>query len=170
MFDPTIFENIKVAIENQVYDLDNLTGQVEVINRKDQLEMAVMSREFALEFILSGKRDVRAEIVLFASLKDLAAEILETDPNPGCTLFIRFYKQIKNVQLECKQIEELLQDIWKQEQVPTQTLSFLYGKGPAIFENKMEITFNRQINESQMGDIPELLKYILHTLEELNAI
>ena len=35
MFDPTIFENLKVGIENAVYDLDNLDEIIRVTDRKD---------------------------------------------------------------------------------------------------------------------------------------
>ncbi|WP_227937960.1 hypothetical protein [Alkalihalobacillus deserti] len=171
MFDPTIFENLKVAMENHVYDLDNVTGQIEVTNRKDRLEMSVMSREFALEFNLVNQKEVSAEIILLASLKDLAAEILETPiVNPGCTLLIRFYKPIINVTLECRQIQTLVQRIWNQEIEPTQTLSFTYGEANNLYDNQIEIKFNRQINEDQMADIPELVDHVMQTLLALNRI
>ncbi|PQP87056.1 hypothetical protein CPT76_26000, partial [Paenibacillus sp. AR247] len=77
MFDPSIFDNLKVAVENLVYDLDNLDGVVRVTGRDDRMEMSVMSREFAIRFVRSGNEAVTAEIGLAASLADLAAELLE---------------------------------------------------------------------------------------------
>ncbi|KHF34038.1 hypothetical protein CM49_03708 [Paenibacillus sp. P1XP2] len=79
MFDPTIFENLKVALENQLYDLDNIDGLIRIIGRDDRLEMSVMSREFAIRFELAGRPEVFAEIRLEASLADLSAEILEIE-------------------------------------------------------------------------------------------
>lgn len=171
MFDPTIFENLKVAIENQVYDLDNITGQIQIINRIDRLEMAVMAREFALRFTLADDKEVSAEICLEASLQDLASEILEMPgENPGCTLRIRFYMQIENVDVQCKQIEEILMDIWQPEQPPIQTLSYVYGQEPESYLNTAEIKFNRKINEDQMGDISELLDYMVRSLSKLRTV
>ncbi len=168
MFDPTIFDNLKVAIENQVYDLDNLTEQIHVTNRIDRMELSVMSRVFGLQFTLTQKKEVKAEIRLEASLKDLAAEILEMPgESPACTLRLRFYMQIKDPEAECKQIEEIVQRIWQPEVPPTQTVSFEYGQEPSIYYNTIEVGFNRKINEEQMNDIPVLLDYMLRTLNEL---
>ena len=33
MYDPTIFENLKVAFENHVYDLDNIERKIDIKNR-----------------------------------------------------------------------------------------------------------------------------------------
>ncbi|MHA7962595.1 hypothetical protein ACX93W_00520 [Paenibacillus sp. CAU 1782] len=35
-FHPTVFENIKVALENELYDMDNLDGLVTVSGRSDR--------------------------------------------------------------------------------------------------------------------------------------
>jgi hypothetical protein len=171
MFDPTVFENLKVAFENQVYDLDNLTGQIHIANRIDRLEMSIMSREFAIQFTLVGHKEITAEIRLEASLKELAAEILEVPGEPlGCTLLLRFYIQIENVATQCKQIQDILQDIWKPESPPTQTLSFVYGEEQPKYLDTIEMKFNRKINEDQMGDIPGLIDHVLQTLTELSTI
>ncbi|MGM0881252.1 MAG: hypothetical protein ACQEXQ_09435 [Bacillota bacterium] len=170
MFDPTVFENLKVAFENQLYDLDNLDKKIQIINRIDRLEMAVMSRTFALRFILRDQKEVSAEISLDASLKDLAAEILELQgETPACTLRLRFYMQINETAVVCKQIEQILQQIWNPEILPTQTISYVYGQ-ENIYSNKIELGFNRKISEEQMNDIPELIEHVLQTLKELNGI
>ncbi|WLD93812.1 hypothetical protein [Alkalihalobacillus sp. AL-G] len=170
MFDPTIFENLKVAFENHIYDLDNLTGEIEITNRIDRLELAVMSREFILQFTLADHKEVEAEIVLQASLKDLSAEILEKPGDiPGCSLFVRFHKQVKDVSAQCKQIEGVLDDIWEQES-PVQTLRFVYGQEKDNYMNEIEIKFNRKINEEQMGDIPHLVDHVIESLIELESI
>lgn len=171
MFDPTVFDNIKVAIENQIYNLDNLSGQIRITDRIDRLEMSVMSREFALKFQLNNQEDVTAEIRLEASLKDLAAEILEMQgETPACTLTMRFNLQIKDVSVQCKRVLEILQRIWNPEEPPTQTLSFVYGQESVVYTNTVELRFNRRINEDQMEDIPELIEHVLQSLVELGTI
>ncbi|TFE26973.1 hypothetical protein [Cohnella luojiensis] len=171
MFDPTVFDNIKVAFENQIYDLDNLSGQIRITNRIDRLEMSIMSREFALQFQLINQENVTAEIRLEASLKDLAAEILELQGEaPACTLILRFNLQIQEVSEQCKRVLEIMQRIWNPEEPPTQTLSFAYGQEITAYTNTVEMRFNRQINEDQMEDIPNLIEHVLQTLDELGAI
>lgn len=168
MFDPSIFDNLKVAFENQLYDLDNLERTIRVTNRIDRMEMSVMSREFAIQFVLAGDERITAEIRLEASLVDLAAELLETkDGNPGCTLRLRFYMQV-GAQEECGQVQQILHRIWP-ELTSLQTLSCIYGHDPAVWRNTAELMFDRKINEDQMGDIPELIEHVLRTLTELQA-
>lgn len=168
MFDPTVFENLKVAFENQLYDLDTLDRKLDIINRIDRLELAVMSREFALQFTLAGRTNVSAEIQLTASLKDLAAEILELEgETPACTLRLRFYMQVNNIAGQCKQVEQIVNRIWEPDTAPTQTISYIYGEEESIYSNRIELGFNRKISEEQMEDIPELITHVLQTLEKL---
>jgi hypothetical protein len=170
MFDPTVFENVKVACENQIYDLDNLTGEIEVTNRIDRMDLSTMSREFALQFRLTDQKDVNAEIRLNATLKDLADEILEVPgASLGCTLSLHFHKKIVNVSKECKQIDEILNDIWKDDIVLSQILSFDYKQEVTLFTNTINLVFNRKINEDHIGDLPELIDHILMSLSELNS-
>ncbi|MCA0754718.1 hypothetical protein KP806_06615 [Paenibacillus sp. N4] len=169
MFDPTVFENLKVAFENQLYDLDNLDREIDIVNRVDRLELAVMAREFRLRFTLAERHDISAEILLSASLKELAAEILELkDEIPSCGLRIRFYLQLENADNVCSRIEDLLQRIWGTVSPPAQTISYRYGAEKPIYSNTAEITFPRKINEEQMDDIPELIRHTLQTLHELH--
>lgn len=170
MFDPTVFDNLKVAMENQVYDLDNLDGKIHITNRIDRVELSVMARVFALKFTLAEQNEITAEIRLEASLQDLAAELLEqSGAIPACTIKLRFYKQIEDVEKQCKQIEAIIQGIWQPELQAKQTVSFVYGQYPKSYDLTIELKFKRKISEDQMGDIPDLLEHVLRTLEELGG-
>ncbi|MDY8025078.1 hypothetical protein [Paenibacillus polymyxa] len=171
MFDPTVFDNLKVAMENTVYDLDNLDSRIDITQRIDRLEMSVMSREFAVQFRLREQSGVTAEIQLKADLNNLAAEILEIkDQTPGCVLLLSFYMEIHDMESQCSRIENILTEIWKPDLRPVQTLSQIYGEKTSTYQNRIELRFSRQINEDQMEDIPELLEHILLTLMELNKV
>ncbi|OMF29785.1 hypothetical protein BK133_17460 [Paenibacillus sp. FSL H8-0548] len=171
MFDPTVFENLKIAFENQLYDLDTLDRKIDIINRVDRLELAVMSREFSLQFKLAERSEVSAEIQLTASLKELAAEILELEgESPASTLRLRFYMEINNVDEQCRQIEQVMQRIWEPDQTPTQTISYLFGSDTPIYSNVIELSFNRKISEEQMDDLPDLIKHMLQTLTKLGEL
>ncbi|GKU79935.1 hypothetical protein [Paenibacillus sp. L3-i20] len=171
MFDPIVFDNLKVAFENQLYDLDTLDRTVDIIGRKDLLDMAVMSRESVLSFRLAGEERVIAEIVLSASLKDIAAEILEQQGmSPACGLTLRFYMKITDEVKQCEAIERSLMTIWQPEQKPVQTLSRIFGSSEAVYNNVIELHFDRRINEEQMEDIPELIEHMLETLAALREV
>ncbi|KAA0966334.1 hypothetical protein FQ087_08890 [Sporosarcina sp. ANT_H38] len=171
MYDPTIFDNLKVTFENQVYDLDNLDRKITIINRVDRMDFAIMARYFAIQFTLVDRPTVTAEIVLEASLKDLAGEILEVpDQRLGCLLFVKFTKHIQNVATQCKQIEQALYTIWENDIQLTQTVSFVFEQGAPSYQDMIEVKFNSKINEEHMGDIADFLDSVLETLEVLNAI
>lgn len=170
LFHPTVFENLKISLENQIYDYDNLDGVLEVTGRTDVLDLALFSREFTLSFRLNGADKVTAEIVLQASVKDLGDEILEVEGSqPGCKLLLRFYKRISDASVQCPAIEAVLAKYWGSEMQPNQTLSFRYG-GEAVYDNCITLPFGRQINEAQMEDLPELLENLLQCAGELENV
>ncbi|WP_139992471.1 hypothetical protein [Paenibacillus paridis] len=171
MFDPTVFENLKVAFENRLYDLDTLDRKIDITNRIDRLDMAVMSREFTLQFKLTERPEAFAEIQLTASLKELAAEILELKgEEPACTLRLRFHMQVRNMDEQCREVEQIMQRIWEPELAPTQTISYLFGAEVPIYTNVIELNFNRKISEEQMDDIRDLVKHMLQTLKKLGEL
>lgn len=171
VFHPTVFENIKVSLENQIYDYDNLDGILVVTNRSDLLDLALMSREFNLSFKLAGSSKVTSELVLRSSVKDLSDEILEVpDSVPGCNLLLRFHLEIGDIPTQCSAIEQILTGIWGPELTPVQSLSFPFGSNSGLYTCCVSLTFKRQINEEQMDDLPELLEFLLRSAEELEKV
>ncbi|SDN79399.1 hypothetical protein SAMN05518871_107226 [Psychrobacillus sp. OK028] len=165
MYDPTIFENLKVAFENNVYDLDNLEQKIDIKNRVDQMDLSVIARTFKIEFALVDQSDITAEIILDASLEDLAGEILEiANKDVGCTLALKFHKSIQNPDLQCEEIEQAIKDIWEDDIELTQTLSFVYGTELSSYTNAIEVKFKQKINEDQIRDIAMFLEHVLETL------
>jgi hypothetical protein len=171
MYDPTIFENLKVAFENHIYDLDNIDEKIMIINRVDRMDLAILARDFSIQFKLVDQTDVTAEVVLQASVKELAGEILEVPgENLGCILSVRFTKTIQNVATQCPQIEQVLNAIWETDIQLTQTLSFVYGQQASSYLDTIDMTFKSKINEEHMGDIADLLDHVLESLDELERI
>lgn len=171
MFHPTVFDNIKVALENQLYDYDNLDELLVITDRADLLDLALMSREFSLSFKLTGGRHVTAGIVLRSTVKELSDEILETPGGrPGCTLTLRFEMEINDVKVQCPAVEEVLTKIWGADLRPEQSLRFRYGGDETVYLNRVELQFRRQLTEDQMEDLPELLNYLLQSTEELEKL
>ncbi|ASA19634.1 hypothetical protein [Paenibacillus donghaensis] len=171
MFHPTVFDNIKISFENQLYDYDNLDGILVITDRSDLLNLALMSREFSLSFKLLSGRNITTEVFLSSSVKDLSDEILEApDTDPGCNLSLRFYMEIEDIDVQCPAVERVLSSIWGPELKPVQALSFMYGQDNDTYNNCVELKFNRQITEEQMEDIPSLLNHLLQSAEELENI
>ncbi|KGE18974.1 hypothetical protein [Paenibacillus wynnii] len=171
MFHPTVFDNVKYAFENQIYDLDNLDGIIEVTDRADLLDLALMSREFRVSFKLKDSEKVTSQVVLLSSIKDLGDEILEVPgASPGCTLLLRFYMEVEDESDQCEDIQNTLFAIWGPDLQPIQTLSFIYEQEQETCNNTIELKFKRQINEDQMEDIPELLKHMIQSAEELETL
>ncbi len=171
LYDPTIFENLKVAFENHIYDLDNIDEKITIINRVDRMDLAILARDFAIQFKLVNQPDATAEIVLQASVKELAGEILEVDgENLGSTLSVRFTKTVQNPTIQCPQIEIALNAIWETDIQLKQTLSFVYGQQAPSYLNRIDMIFKSKINEKHMADIADLLDHVLESLDVLERI
>ncbi|MBS4224831.1 hypothetical protein [Lederbergia citrea] len=171
MFDPTIFENLKVAFENHIYDLDNIDRKITIVNRADRMDFAILARELSIQFSLVDQPDATAEVVMEASLKDLAEEILEIpEAKPGCSLLLRLNKRVHNVSTQCEQIEQALYEVWENDIQLTQTLSFVNKQEVSGFMNNIEIEFKSKLNEDNMWEITPFLNHVLKTLEVLNRI
>lgn len=171
MYDPTVFDNLKVAIENHLYDLDNIDRKIMILNRSDQMDFAVLAREFTIRFGLVHEPDVSVEVVLEASLQELAGEILELPgKNPGCILTLRFKKYVESFEVQCKEIEEAIHAIWENEVQLTQTLSFTYKDEEPSYLDVVDVRFATKINEENMNEIEEFLDHVLVTLQVLSEI
>lgn len=174
LFDPSIYDNLKVAFENQLYDLDNLDARINITGRRDLLDMAVMSRTFAIRFALRDAPAIEAELRLEASLAELAAEIMALDSHkPGCRLTLKFHQKVpvEAANEACVRIGGILAGIWEPDQPPIQTLQYLFNETqPAsVYAHTAELPFHRKIDEEQMEDIPDLLEHMLRTLEALHT-
>lgn len=166
MFDPTIYENLKVVLEGAVYDLD-LDGQIVVVHRSDLIDLAAMSRSYAVRYRMKDG-GCAAELRLSAGLVDLAGEKLEwRNARPGCKLEVVFSLLLRNPETACKNIQHILEQIWAPNTEIVQTLSYRFGSDGARCSNEIGVRFDRKIGEGQVGDIPDLLEHTVRTLRQL---
>lgn len=171
MYDPTEFDNLKVAFENHLYDLDNLDRKITIVNRIDQMDFAVLARKFAIQFELRGQRDLSAEIILEASLQELADEILEApDGNPGCLVALRITKPINTIDDQCREVKEAVLAIWEEDVRLKQTVSCVYGQELKGYLDVIDVRFKQKINEENMGELEEFVDHVLVTLQVLSEI
>lgn len=171
MYDPTIFDNLKVAFENRIYDLDTVEEQIDIRNRRDVMDFALMSREFSLRFVLRSQPAVEVEVILRAGVQDLAGEIMD-DPasDPASSLLINFYKQMAVPTRQCPKIEHVMQEIWEEEIELTQTLSYVFGAGEPGLQNTIGVVFIPRLTEENMKDINPFLDHVLEALSMLDSL
>ncbi len=172
MFDPTVFDNLKIILEGTVYDLD-LSGQLIVIGRQDIVELASMNRQYKIMFRneLHHPNLKCAAITLKMDLKNISMELLEgLGESAGCSIGIEFIMNISNYREICPNIETKLQAIWGKERTISQLLSFPFSEGDQQVMNTVKIDFNRLIGEEHIDDFPELISYIYETLDVLHLM
>lgn len=169
MFDPTIFDNIKVVLEGQIYEYD-LNEKIVISNRQDLIDLALMNRRFLIQFGLKNDiKDIKAEIQLSASTEDLACEILEVDNQEmnGCTLKIIYYINISNFSL-CNEIKLILRKIWgERPSIEQKVIYKITDDENNNILNETTLLFNRKINEKNIADIEEI---IIFSIESLGAL
>jgi hypothetical protein len=194
MFDPTIYDNLKVVLEGLVYDLD-LQGKIEITNRSDLVDLARMSRTFSVRFQLkipegstnsdgsqrtegreltaeqaeAYSRRVEAEIEISADTEDLAGEIMgiepEADRGPGSVILLRWFTQSNDAAV-CETVHHILQDVWGADNKFTHWITYDYDR-PNRLEIMSELDFQRKINERQIDDLPELVSLVHRSLQLL---
>jgi len=168
MFDPTIFDNLKVVFEGAMYDMD-LTGDVQILNRTDRVELSTMSRSFGMEAIRHPHGFVKGSFVLKASLADLSAELLsEQGKQPGCSLELRFSFPVREMQQDCAVAENLMRSIWGEGPSIQQKVYWVYGEDKSLMRNELTLQFIRKLDERQIDDIPSLMDHLVLSMERLD--
>jgi hypothetical protein len=164
MFDPTVFDNLKVLVEGAIYDLD-LDGELQVVNRRDLVDLATMSRQFSMDIAVSPKMLGRVE--LSSNLENISGELLKRLDRPGCSVTVSFFQEVKrssiiNERLEQwkKEIQDIWGESWGMELSSTETLD---PKQP--LKLSATIRFNRLFYEDNIDDLQELLPYVISTLK-----
>lgn len=164
MFDPTVFENLKVVIEGALYDLD-LEGQILIINRQDLVDMARMGRHYHITFKEKTIEPIHAYIDLKIDLDNLVTELRNTNGNPGCYLEIGFNFKLNSLDA-CPMIEKVLTTIWGSTRKIQQEISYQYGS-ENHYTNNSKIIFHRLIHEDNIDDLLEMIDYIIDSIHQL---
>lgn len=168
MFDPIVFDNLKVVVEGEIYDLD-LSGQVSVTNREDFVDLAQFTRTYRISF--QPHFCCTASLTLSTDLDNIHAELTPSRvEKPGCTVYIHFQlkKQKPFEEAEFQNIQEMCERIWGTTRVVKQRIT--HEVGGSEYENNIEVTFNRFIYEDQVGDLIKMIDYMLQTTDQLKVL
>ncbi|MDX8366528.1 hypothetical protein [Cytobacillus sp. IB215665] len=168
IFDPTVFENLKVVLEGEIYDLD-LDGTIEVINRDDLVNLATMSRSYKINFQLKDRQgSPTAYMKLSMDVANLSKELLQTPgQKPGCSISIGFLQCSKSVEGNSEHALKIVQSVWGQEYIYHQTISHNPSEHPTLYTHRTDIIFDRFMYEENIDDLIEMIDFIICTLQQL---
>lgn len=166
MFDPTIFDNLKVVLEGAVYDLD-LSSEIEVINRSDLVDLATMGRAYSIQFISrASSQEIVAEIQINTQLMDIAGELLEQNKKEiGVQLIIQYHLKLLDDR-NITPVRDKLIHIWQSRPQIKHTITYDvdYSK---MKLHTFALDFDRKIDESQISDISSIVNLTHKTLKVL---
>jgi hypothetical protein len=166
MFDPTVFDNLKVVFEGAIYELD-LKGEIDIIDRSDLVDLAKMSRAYSVTL---AKDQIEGLVELTTDAESWSGEIMEHGINFPCHLFLQFFVKIKDIDHSCSGIRFRLSQIWRPYKPKIeQQIGFIYGNSVSqtVFHDQINIFFNDPIDESFISEIPHLISLIIETLNSL---
>ncbi|CEG27572.1 hypothetical protein [Bacillus sp. B-jedd] len=172
MFDPTAFDNMKVIIEGAFYDLDE-AGKLMIMDRKDIMDLATLSRQFSISFYLPECPGIEAELRLMASLENLASELLQgstPDVKPGCELILFFRAVHRDSFAIYEGIQEYTESKWGPERNILQTACWNPLTGHETVMNEIAVDFNRIVTEAQLEELKEIPDYMVESMIGLYSL
>ncbi|OIJ17266.1 hypothetical protein BKP37_01825 [Anaerobacillus alkalilacustris] len=175
MFDPTIYENLKVVLEGKIYERD-FNNEIIIVDRQDNIDLASMSRQYVITFsIKSGSKNYQAKVKLKADSKDLYGEILEkeTISNCGCHLMLSLNGPLTNISSNPQIIKQMLENKWNKRPIITQEIYYTWNPNEAHqYFLKTILSFDRKINEDHIDDFDQIMNLLIESLllvEKINT-
>jgi len=195
LFDPTIFDNLKVSLEGALYDLDR-EGALSVIGREDLVDLASMGRTFRMRFrrpegVCAGEVTLRSELDDFAGeLRTL--RIADAASAPGAHLQLMFelpesklevvsaahaaiaddWSEAAEIALELATI--IIPDVREGGERRTDEPAGKFGIAQGSLSErqfaKIVLSFRGKIDEADIEEIPMMLEQAVISLEQIDAI
>lgn len=167
MFDPTVFDNLKVVLEGAVYDLD-LEGSIEVKSRNDLVNLADMSRSWSIDFQETRLQEgAAAEIELSIVADQLQAEWKKTTAYAGCRLRIHFTLLAAPGE-NCMAVLTDIREIWGEDASVEAEVSFNPFARQGMHRQTFSLSFSTLITEEHAGDLERLVESVFQTLQRIN--
>ncbi|KZE82162.1 hypothetical protein [Paenibacillus elgii] len=181
MFDPTIFDNLKVVLEGHLYDLD-AEQMIRVIGREDFIDLASMKRIFSMR-IRRDEGCCQAEISMTSVLSDFAGErfrLIEPGERPGAKLALRLDMPLSHCE-HAAELHRAMADRWAEEARIRHERSAEFvpddgsgrsGGGPSDEKGayRIHIEFIRKIDESHIDDMESLLAHLVDSLVDADEV
>ncbi|MBL0385970.1 hypothetical protein JJB07_04830 [Tumebacillus sp. ITR2] len=169
MFDPTIYDNLKVVFEGALYDLDH-DKRLLVSGREDLVDLATMSRTFRMN-VRKPDSEIHATVELKSGLLDFASElrrIRTADQLPGCELEFQFRLPAEKA-AQAAEYERHLADVWGEVATSQHELSTVLmtntGVEVTLGHYRITLQFRGKIDEDNINDVESLLQHLVATME-----
>ncbi|MBN3555867.1 hypothetical protein JYA63_16435 [Fictibacillus nanhaiensis] len=171
MYHPSVYDNLKVVLEGAVYDLD-FSGEIEIINRKDIMDQAIIERNYHIDFVISSIGEaMRGAIALTSNLEDLAMEKLNDNPEgAGSKLSVVIETPVYEIETDCKQLQSILKK-WGSGDLKAdiqQKLTYIYGQPRHVFTNTISIQLQKPVSEEEPEQISLVLEELVGSMKEMN--
>ncbi|MGG2200142.1 MULTISPECIES: hypothetical protein [Paenibacillus] len=163
MFDPTIFDNLKVVLEGRLYDVD-AENRIRISGREDIVDLAAMSRKFCMRFARNGGT-CQAAVTLASGLTDFAAErriARLADRRPGADLLLTLDLP-RERRAHCAELHDYLTRLWGEEADIRHELTVLLqpeaneGPSEAPETYRIQLKFRQRIDESHIEELEQWL-------------
>ncbi len=161
MFDPTVFDNLKVVIEGYIYDMD-MDHQISVTDRSDIIDLASMSRRYSISYKGIKNKRKTAKLQIEMSHHELSGELLQTKRKPGCIVTLIFLES-----QDSKEYDEILYKKLKKSwghHFVTLFLTKELTMTSCNYHHKYMVEFQTSFGED---DLEELQKIVDHSIELL---
>ena len=159
MFDPTVFDNLKVVIEGYIYDMD-IDHQIIVTDRSDIIDLATMSRRYSISYKGIKNKRKTAKFQIEMSHHELSGELLQTKRKPGCTVKLIFLET-----QDSKEYDEILfkklKKRWGEHHPVTLYLTKEMTMTSIYYHHKYKVEFQISFGED---DLEELLEIVDHSI------
>ncbi|MGM0873901.1 MAG: hypothetical protein ACQEWV_03720 [Bacillota bacterium] len=165
MFDPTVFDNLKVIVEGYIYDLD-LENEISVTNRSDNVDLATMSRKFTITFSEINKRDPSVMIEIEMRQNQLAGELLQTIKKPGCHINVILQEELQSQEYNQLLFKKLKRS-WGEEHTIKLFVTKEVTSSLNVFHHSYQVCFQTKFGED---DIDELLHIVDHSISLLRMM
>jgi hypothetical protein len=174
MFDPTIYDNLKVVFEGEAYDLD-AQGEFLVTLREDMVNLADMSRCFTMAFG-SEKGPCTAGFTLKSDIIDFAGELRKlrlADEQPGVSLELWIDMPGRYQSYVTNHAEEIWADYADHTRLQMERRTgYAYERAatvPTRESFRVTISYQGRLNESHIGQVGEVLAHFLSTVKKVES-
>lgn len=163
MFDPTIFDNLKVVLEGEIYDRD-LDGEITILDRSDIVNLSDMSRMYRIKCAeKKGTGRASVEFQLFMSHQQMFNEWNQNMKDAGCDIKMIFAWP-KDLSDSTEWLARSIKRIWGEEILISHETSWTTSHSAASEVHYfITIEFGRLINEDNAMDLENMVSYALET-------
>ncbi|KKI88703.1 hypothetical protein WQ54_29765 [Bacillus sp. SA1-12] len=166
MFDPTVFDNLKVIVEGYVYDLD-LEDMIKVLNRSDIVDLATMTRKFKITFGNEKKKSPSAILEIYMDQDQISGELSQTIEKPGCYIKVLLLEEKRS-----KTYDELLlrklKKLWDEHSIKLLVTEEVTANSE-IYYHCYEVNFQRSYGEDDIEDLLQIIDHLRSLLQVMIA-